>query len=185
MCWIFYASTGTIACMKAIIQIDNPVLRDVSASIPLPEISGYKIQALIEDVKEALDSQSDGVGISAVQIEQPVRLFMLSHKAYEAEKKTAPSQYRIFINPMITKTSKDTQIFEEGCLSIRGVYGDVERPFAVTIQAYNEHGQLFIEQANGFVAQVIQHEMDHLDGVLFIDKATNIHERNTHHVAAE
>lgn len=171
--------------MKAIIQIDNPILREVSASIPLPEIGSEKIQQLIADTKEALDSQDDGVGISAVQIAEPYRLFILSHKAYEAEKKTAPSQYRIFINPMIMKASKDTQIFEEGCLSIRGVYGDVERPFAVTIQAYNEHGEMFIEQANGFVAQVIQHEMDHLNGILFIDTATNIHERNINNVTSE
>lgn len=171
--------------MKAIIQIDNPVLRDISSPIPLPEISSDKIQTLITDVKKALDSQDDGVGISAVQIAQPHRLFILSHKAYEAEKKTAPSQYRIFINPMIMKTSKDTQIFEEGCLSIRGVYGDVERPFAITVQAYNENGEMFIEQANGFVAQVIQHEMDHLNGILFIDKAVNIHERNINNVASE
>lgn len=172
-------------CMQTIIQIDNSLLREVSASIPLPEIESEKIQGLIANVKDALDSQEDGVGISAVQIAQPLRLFILSHKAYEAEKKTAPSMHRIFINPMIMKTSKDTQIFEEGCLSIRGIYGDVERPFAVTVQAYNENGEMFIEQANGFVAQVIQHEMDHLNGVLFIDKAANVHERNTNHVSAE
>lgn len=160
-----------------IVQYDNTdtsVLRQVSQPIPLPEIASAKIQDFIRDLKASLDSQGDGVGISAVQVGNPIRLFILSRKAYEADKKAAPSDYRIFINPRITKVSKDTQIIEEGCLSIRGVYGDVERPFSITVQAYNEHGEMFIEQANSFVAQVIQHEMDHLDGILFIDRAETL-----------
>ncbi len=171
--------------MKPIIQIDNPVLREVSVAIPLSEIKTEKVQSLIADVKATLDSQSDGVGISAVQIAEPVRLFILSEKAYRADKKTVRTPHRVFINPMITKISKDVQIIEEGCLSIRGVYGDVTRPYAITIQALDENGEMFIEQANGFVAQVIQHEMDHLDGILFIDRAENIHERNINHVSRE
>ncbi len=171
-----------------IIQYDNTdtsVLRQISQHIPLPTITTPVIQTFITELIGTLDSQGDGVGISAVQVGNPIRLFILSHKAYEADKKTAPSNHRIFINPRITKVSKDGQLFEEGCLSIRGVYGDVQRPFSITIEAYNEHGELFIEQANGFVAQVIQHEMDHLDGILFIDHTETLRYSDTYETPAE
>lgn len=171
--------------MKRIIQIDNPLLRTVSASIPLSEIKSENIQTLITDVKTALDSCEDGVGLSAIQIAEPSRLFILSEKAYRAEKKTVSTPHRVFINPILTKVSKDVQVIEEGCLSIRGIYGDVTRPYAVTVQALDENGEMFIEQANGFIAQVIQHEIDHLDGILFIDRAENIHEGNNNHVTSE
>ncbi len=159
---------------------DNSILRKVSQPIPLPEIVSPAIQDFIAELKSALDSQDDGVGISAVQIGNPIRLFILSRKAYEADKKTAAGTHRVFINPRITKVSKDTQKFEEGCLSIRTVYGEVERPFGVTIQAFDENGSMFIEQANGFIAQVIQHEMDHLDGILFIDRAQSLRPTTDH-----
>lgn len=160
-----------------IVQYDNTdssVLRQVSQPIPLPEISSPTVQDFIRDLKAAMDSQDDGVGISAVQVGNPIRLFILSHKAYEADKKAAPGDYKVFINPRITKVSKDTQTIKEGCLSVRGVYGKVVRPFSVTIQAYNENGEMFIEQASSFIAQVIQHEMDHLNGILFIDRAEKL-----------
>lgn len=171
-----------------IIQYDNTdtsILRSVSALIPLPDITSPAVQDYIAQLKATLDNEGDGVGISAVQVGNPVRLFILSHKAYEVDKKTAPAQHRVFINPRITKVSKDRQIFEEGCLSIRGVYGEVERAFGITLQAFNEQGELFIEQANGFVAQVIQHEMDHLDGTLFIDHTKELRYSDTYETPAE
>lgn len=171
-----------------IIQYDNTdtsILRQVSLPVPLPEINSHKIQDFLRDLKTALDSQGDGVGISAVQVGNPIQVFILSHKAYDVEGKPLASPYKVFINPRITKVSKDMQEFEEGCLSIRGVYGKVTRPFSVTVQAYNEHGDMVIEQANGFVAHVIQHEMDHLDGILFIDRAQNVRHDDTYAIPAE
>ncbi|MEJ5188891.1 MAG: peptide deformylase, partial [Breznakiellaceae bacterium] len=77
---------------------------------------------------------------------------------------------RVFINPSIIQTSPELTEYEEGCLSIPGLYGEVKRPEAVRIQAWNERGRPFTLDAEGLLARVIQHEYDHLEGVLFIDR---------------
>ena len=82
----------------------------------------------------------------------------------------------IFINPKITKVSKTKQLLEEGCLSVRYVYGKVSRPEKVTIEAYDEDGKKFSRGFSGLLAQIVQHENDHLNGILFTDKAIDIQE---------
>ena len=105
-----------------------------------------------------------GIGLAGVQIGRLERLFV-THVDRDKP--------RVFINPTIIETSLDVGAYEEGCLSIPAVYADVVRPLAVKVQAWNEKGRPFTIDAEGLLARVIQHELDHLNGVLFIDYLTD------------
>ena len=114
----------------------------------------------------------------------PLRIFIVSGKIFLTQKEsTAESKEKdelppdlVCINPKLLKCSRTKKWVEEGCLSVRWLYGEVERTEKATIQAYNEHGVQFTRGASGILAQVFQHEIEHLDGKLFIDKARNIKE---------
>ncbi len=138
-------------------------------------------------MKQALDSQDDGVAIAAPQIGVPLRIFVVAGAVIDAlkndekeegvltrKKKKTVSKDMIFINPTITKLSKTSEWMEEGCLSVRYLYGKVRRSTKATVKAYDEHGKKFERGGSGIMAQIFQHETDHLDGVLFIDKAVDI-----------
>lgn len=112
-------------------------------------------QAMIETMIEGA-----GVGLAGPQVGFPRRIFVT---------KAAGDIARVFINPEIIQTSLETITYEEGCLSIPGVYADVIRPETIIIQAWNEKGKPFRLEAAGILARVIQHEYDHLRGVLFLD----------------
>lgn len=105
--------------------------------------------------------QGKGVGLAAPQVGVSQRLFVIQ---IDGDKP------RVFINPEIVETSVDLAGFEEGCLSIPGVYADLDRPAEVRVQAWNERGRRFVLGAEGFLARVVQHELDHLNGVLFTDR---------------
>lgn len=102
-----------------------------------------------------------GVGLAAPQVGLSTRLFVME---IDGDKP------RVFINPEIIETSVEMDSFEEGCLSIPGVYADLDRPAEIRVQAMNERGRRFTLGAEGFMARVIQHELDHLNGVLFTDR---------------
>jgi peptide deformylase len=163
--------------MVEIIQKENKILRLISKDIPVSEISKPKIQTILSNMHEALDSQEDGVAIAAPQIGVSLRIFILSKKIFEYTNnydKDKIYSNMVFINPIILEISKDKKIMEEGCLSVRPIYGKVRRATRATIEAYNEKGEKFTMQGSGILAQAFQHETDHLEGILFIDKATNL-----------
>lgn len=167
--------------MVKIIQIGDDRLRTVCEPISILEIDSPETKQLLKDMSEALRSQDDGVAISAPQIGVTKRVFAVSTKIFdedylagEPEKKTYEHLY--FINPKITKFSVKKEELEEGCLSIRGVYGLVKRPKNVTMESVNERGEKVVRGAGGLLARIFQHEIDHLDGILFIDKASAIKE---------
>ncbi len=161
-----------------ILQAGNPVLRQVSSVIPVNKVKSAEIKKIITQLKVAIDSQADAAAISAVQIGKPIRLFVIAKKIFGIDinnpEKNSDKKDLIFINPKIVKTSKTKQLLEEGCLSVRYIYGKVLRPEKVTIEAYDENGKKFSRGFSGLLAQVVQHENDHLNGVLFTDKATDI-----------
>ncbi|MDD4804071.1 MAG: peptide deformylase [Candidatus Pacebacteria bacterium] len=166
-----------------ILQKDCPILREISKSILKEEIDSKEIKKIISDLQKAIDSQADAVAISAIQIGKPVRLFVISKRIFSileelnGEKiKDTEKKDLIFINPKITKMSKDRQLIEEGCLSVRYIYGKVSRSSKVTVEYFDENGKKFSRGFSGLFAQVVQHENDHLDGILFIDKAVDIQE---------
>ncbi|MEK7634997.1 MAG: peptide deformylase [Patescibacteria group bacterium] len=181
--------------MNEIVQKDNKILRKIAKEVPIEEIGSRKIETIIRRMIKALDSQDDGVAIAAPQIGENLRIFVVSKKIFEimAEEKmksTASKREKletfaeeqvgykdmVFINPQILKTSKKKMPMEEGCLSVRWLYGKVERAEKTLVKAYDENGKPFTMGGTGLLSQAFQHETDHLDGVLFTDKATGLKE---------
>ncbi len=143
--------------MLDIITYDDPVLK--KHSVLVSDINDDIIK-FIDEMFETM-YKGKGIGLAAVQVGNLKRIF-ITH---------APKDMpRVFINPEIVETSMDEDVYEEGCLSIPGINADVVRPFSVKIQAWNEKGKPFSIDADGLLARVIQHELDHLNGVLFIDR---------------
>jgi peptide deformylase len=170
--------------MVKIVQDGNPVLREVSKNVPHDEIGTRNINKIIKNMKKALATQDDGVAIAAPQIGILLRIFIVSGKVLDAIEDGEPDNIKrnipaknddvVFINPKISKISKKKNTLEEGCLSVMGFYGDVRRSTNATVEAYNENGEKFTRGAGGLLAQIFQHEIDHLDGILFVDKAKNV-----------
>ncbi len=147
------------------------------------EIGGKNIKSAIRKMKEALHSQKDGVAIAAPQIGLSLRIFVVSKNIFDDERlrelsniKSGIGKDLVCINPEITKVSKKKIWLPEGCLSVRWLYGEVRRADKATISAYDEYGKKFTRGASGLLAQIFQHETDHLDGILFTDKAKNLAE---------
>ena len=152
-------------------------MRKIAESIPISEVTSQKIQRVIAEMKAALASQEDGVAIAAPQIGYPLRIFVVSGKVAVLQKKSKePVSNMVYINPVILKLSKEKTSVEEGCLSVRYLYGKVERASKTTIEALDENGKKFRKGASGLMAQIFQHETDHLNGILFVDKAKYLEE---------
>lgn len=166
--------------MKVILQKDAPVLREIAKEVPVEKIKTPKIQNIIKEMKEALASQDDGVAIAAPQIGYSLKIFVVSGKISQfSNKKTDPEKTledTVYINPKIIKVSKEKKMMEEGCLSVRYLYGKVKRFVKASVEAYDENGVRFVRGGSGLLAQAFQHETDHLEGTLFIDKAKNLEE---------
>jgi peptide deformylase len=128
-------------------------------SILVPDFDG-EIKRLIDQMFETMHANK-GIGLAAVQVGKLIRLFV-THVPQDAP--------RVFINPEVIETSVDQGSFEEGCLSIPEVNADVIRPMQVKVQAWNVKGRHFSMDVDDLLARVIQHELDHLNGVLFIDR---------------
>jgi len=178
--------------MKTIVQKEESVLRETSKNIPTDKIKSAKIQNILKEMRVALDSQEDGVAIAAPQIGYSLRMFIISHKVADLikknkrndDEKNVPNLLKnsVFINPIIKKLSKEKKIVEEGCLSVRYLYGKVKRSDKALIEAYDEDGKKFTIGGSGLLAQIFQHEVDHLNGVLFIDKAKYVEEIIPSHI---
>lgn len=164
-----------------ILQKDCPILREISKSISLKDIDSKEIKGVILNLQKAIDSQADAVAISAIQIGKPIRLFVISKRIFSITEDLNKEEKEslkdlIIINPKIIKSSKDKQLIEEGCLSVRYIYGKVSRSSKVTLEYTDENGKKITRGFSGLFAQVVQHENDHLDGILFIDKAVDLQE---------
>ena len=128
-------------------------------SIVIPEFNG-EIHALVEQMFEVMYAHN-GIGLAAVQVGKLVRLF-ITHIPDDSP--------RVFVNPEIVETSLHQGSYEEGCLSIPGINTDVVRPVEVKVQAWNDKARPFTLDAEGLLARVVQHEIDHLNGMLFIER---------------
>ena len=179
---------------------NNPSLREKAHEIPLADISSARIKDLIADMKALLAKEEYGVALAASQVGEPVRLFIVSGRALTRSSRDTPDERRdkasprrknaeggeddvlpdqVYINPEIIKMSREKKDKHEGCLSIRGYWGEVPRAEYATIRAYDEHGRAFTRGASGFLAHIFRHEMDHLESILYTDKATNVYEEHT------
>ena len=146
----------------------NPSLRKKSA--PIEKITP-EILDLIKEMKEALKNSENGVGLAAPQIGVNIRLFVILDNL-------AKDGYSVFINPEITQISKKKIIEEEGCLSLPGDWRELSRADKVTIKAMDENGNKFKIRAKGILARLMLHEVDHLNGILFVDHLDKNKRRN-------
>lgn len=173
--------------MLPIVKIGDAALRKVSKPLAEADLSSASTKKLLKDLSLSLSSRDDGIGLSAPQLGVNKRVFVVAGRTFDKdwlagkakpEGKVYEDEY--FINPIVIKKSKKLSTAEEGCLSIPGVYGLVKRPANVTIEYRDKSGERKTKGASGLVARIFQHEIDHLDGILFIDKATHIKEaKNT------
>ena len=155
-----------------IVQKGDSVLREKAAEVIVDEITSSSIQDIIKKMHAALAGTKDGVALAAPQIGISKRIFVIAPKAYD----NYTNQPLVFVNPVITKRSKNKTWVDEGCLSVRWWYGKTHRNKQATVEAYNEHGEKFQLGGSGLIAQIFQHEIDHLDGILFDDHATDLYE---------
>lgn len=145
--------------MLKICKLGEEVLRKKSVPIKDEEINDG-LRALAEEMFETMEN-ANGVGLACPQIGKNIRMFVA-----EADDDVK----RVFINPQIIATSDDSVPYEEGCLSVPQVYENIMRPSKVTVQAQDQNGKKFTLEAEGLLARIIQHENDHLEGVIFIDR---------------
>ena len=151
---------------------ENEILRADCVAIKQKEFGSAELLELIKKMKQATRQDPDGVALAAPQIAINKRIFVVDpERGYTVDAKWRPE---VFINPEIVKTSNKMELKHEGCLSVRGIYGDTWRAINVTVQAYDENGNKFSFGAGGLTAHIIQHEIDHLDGILFIDHGLNL-----------
>lgn len=159
--------------MVAIIQKDadpKGVLRNTASKVPASSFGNPKLKKVLASMKAAIISQDDAVAIAAPQIGVPLRIFIVSKRVLEHLGKE-DARDLVFINPVLSKLSRKKKAADEGCLSVRPLYGLVKRSLKATVRAYNEKGEPFTLGASGLLAQIFQHETDHLDGILFTDRA--------------
>jgi peptide deformylase len=147
-----------------IIQFPHPTLRRVSK--PLRRVDD-ELRRIVREMFDLM-YQAKGIGLAANQVDLPYRLFVLNLNPDEA----APEDEQVFINPVLSQP-KGSSESEEGCLSLPGLYAQVRRPEQITINAYNLAGEEVEESVDGLFARAAQHETDHLDGVLFIDRLSS------------
>lgn len=162
----------------SILQRESPTLRLKAKEVEVEKINTPKIKSVIAKMKKAVHAEDDGVAIAAPQIGESLRIFVVASRAFAIAKgereEEAKYDDQVFINPVLTKFSKKKKKMEEGCLSVRWLYGKVLRSERVFIKSFNERGEVVERGASGLLAQIFQHEVDHLDGVLFIDKAEDV-----------
>jgi peptide deformylase len=145
--------------------VPDPVLKQVSKRV---DAVTDETRALMDDMLETMYA-APGIGLAAVQVGVPIRVIVMD--LAKEDEKPAP---RYFVNPEILETIEETQIYEEGCLSVPDFFDEVERPKKVKLKYLGYDGKEVVEWAEGMYAVCIQHEMDHLQGTLFIDHLSRL-----------
>jgi len=173
--------------MTVIVQKGHRALRKTSRPVKEEEFGSEYISNIVTNMKNCLEGERDGVALAAPQIGENIRLFIISWKVFAVKDDVDIAEdtsfddfknmydFKIFINPEIVNTSKKIESMDEGCLSVRPLYGKVERASKARIRAQDEKGEVFEMGGSGLLAQIFQHEIDHLDGILFIDKAKGLY----------
>lgn len=155
-----------------IVAYGNPILKKEADEIG----EGSQLDELIKDMFATMDNAS-GVGLAAPQINQGIRLFVIDSNLMLNEEDEEKGIRRAFINPIVLDEYGDDYSFEEGCLSIPEIRAEITRPETLTIEYFDENWNLKEEEFSGMTARVIQHEYDHLEGVLFVDYLKGLKKR--------
>ena len=151
-----------------IIYIPDPVLRRKARRVT---DFGPEFQRLVDDMIETMRA-APGVGLAAPQVAVSQRLMVVEYG--EETDENTPKKLYVMVNPEITQVSAETEVGIEGCLSVPDLVGDVERFTQITIKGQSRRGQPMRVKASGWLARIFQHEVDHLDGVLYVDRATRV-----------
>ncbi len=151
--------------LREILVVPDPILKQVSTPV---EAVDDDLRALMDEMLETMYA-APGIGLAAIQVGVPKRVIVMDLARAEEE-----AQPRYYVNPEILWASDDTALYEEGCLSVPEIYDEVERPTRVKLRYLDYHGKQVEEDAEGLFAVCIQHEMDHLEGVLFIDHLSRL-----------
>ena len=160
--------------IRTIVSLPDPVLRRKARPVTRFDSN---LQTLIEDMIETMRA-APGVGLAAPQVNISQRLIVVEHAEHEddedTEEKPAKKKLYVMLNPEIIKTSEETVPGVEGCLSVPGVVGEVERFSMIQVKGLNRHGKPMKVKVEGWLARIFQHEIDHLNGVVFPDRATRV-----------
>ncbi len=156
--------------VRPILTAPDPRLKAVSTDV---EKVDAEIRKLAEDMADSMYA-ADGIGLAAVQIGVPKRIIVMDLNQEEGDQKSGKKDWRAFINPKITWTSDEMATYEEGCLSVPEIYDDVDRPARIKAEYLDLNGKRIEIEADGMLATCLQHEMDHLEGVLFIDHLSRL-----------
>lgn len=151
--------------IKPLILLPDPALRQQSQPV---ERVDAELDGFIEDMLETM-YDAPGIGLAAIQVGVPRRLLVI-----DIAGKDDPKNPQVFINPEVVSTGDDVSVYEEGCLSIPDYYADVERPASITVRYLDRKGDQQTIDADGLLATCLQHEIDHLNGVLFIDHISKL-----------
>ena len=151
--------------IRPILTAPDPHLKAVSNDV---ETVDAEIRALVDDMTESMYA-AEGIGLAAVQIGVPKRVIVI-----DLDQKQGKKNPRAFINPKILWASEETAVFEEGCLSVPEIWDDVERPARIRCEYLDRDGNKQLLEADGLLATCLQHEMDHLNGILFIDHLSRL-----------
>ncbi len=155
--------------LREIITLPNPILRRKARKV---SVFNKDLQTLIDDMVETL-RDAPGVGLAAPQVAVQERVIVVEY-AEDEEDEDGPKKLYVVVNPEIVQASTETENGVEGCLSIPGLAGEVDRFRQVTVKGQNRRGQPTKIKAEGWLARIFQHEIDHLDGVLYVDRATRV-----------
>jgi peptide deformylase len=155
--------------LRKIVTLPDPILRRKAHPVTRFDTD---LQSLVDDMVETM-RVAPGVGLAAPQVGIPSRVIVVEYPEDE-EQEDAPKKLFIVVNPEIKEMSAETELGIEGCLSIPGLNGEVERALAVTVKGQTRHGQAFKIKAKGWLARIFQHEVDHINGVVFTDRATKV-----------
>ncbi len=164
--------------MLPVIHEPNPILRTRSEEIDPADLRAPRMQQLMDDMIDAM-YDDDGIGLAAPQIGKNIRLFTIGKEAmkhFDVDEGTVPKHKDfVLVNPVWTRMSRKTAWDTEGCLSVPKTFGKVKRYVDIYVEGLDRHGNVVKFRASKYLARVIQHETDHLNGILFIDKAKDIY----------
>jgi peptide deformylase len=155
--------------LRQIVYLPDQILRKKAQ--PVKKFDA-PLQALIDDMIETM-REAPGVGLAAPQVGVSSRLIVVEY-AMDDSKEDAPKKLFVMANPEIKELSAETELGVEGCLSVPGLQGEVERSLQVTVKGLNRHGQPMKVKARGWMARIFQHEIDHINGIVFTDRAIRV-----------
>ncbi|MBH0113601.1 peptide deformylase [Novosphingobium sp. YJ-S2-02] len=170
--------------IREILEVPDPRLKEISRPV---ETFDAELKTLVEDMFETM-YDAPGIGLAAIQVGVPLRVLVIdlqpddpdaepevcNHGGHQHTHQPTKREPRIFINPEILDPSEDHTVYQEGCLSVPEIYADVERPSTCRVRYQDLEGQTHEEQMEGMMATCLQHEMDHLEGILFIDHLSRL-----------